>query len=74
MAREAVTHFRELAQDNPDTYLSYLATSLSNLANFLSDVGQRQEALEIGPRGRHHPPAARPGRPRHLPPRPGHAR
>ena len=47
VAREAVTHYRELAQDNPAAYLLGLARSLNSLANFLSDVGQRQEALQV---------------------------
>ena len=46
-AREAVTHFRKLAQDSPGTYLPDLAMSLNSLGNFLSDIGQRQEALEV---------------------------
>ena len=47
VAREAVTHYRELAQDDPAAYLPGLARALNSLANFLSDVGQRQEALQV---------------------------
>ena len=72
IAREAVTHYRQLAQDDPATYLPDLAVSLNNLANRLSEVGQRQEALEMAREAVTHLPAARPGQPRRLPPRPGH--
>ena len=71
-AREAVTIRRQLAQDSPAAYLPDLAMSLNNLANRLSEVGQRRAGAGGSPRGRHHPPAARPGQPRRLPPRPGH--
>ena len=45
-AREAVTHYRQLAQDDPAAYLPDLAGSLNNLANRLSEAGQREQALE----------------------------
>jgi tetratricopeptide (TPR) repeat protein/S1-C subfamily serine protease len=46
-AQEAVTHYRQLAQDNPATYLPDLASSLNNLAKILSDVGEQQQAQEV---------------------------
>ena len=47
MAREAVTIRRQLAQASPAAYLPDLATSLNNLASRLSEVGEREEALEV---------------------------
>jgi Trypsin-like peptidase domain/Tetratricopeptide repeat len=46
-AREAVTHYRQLDQENPAAYLPGLVRSLNSLANRLSEVGQRQEALPV---------------------------
>jgi DNA-binding transcriptional regulator GbsR (MarR family)/S1-C subfamily serine protease len=46
-AQEAVTHYRQLAQDNPATYLPDLAMSLNTLANRLSGTGERQQAREV---------------------------
>ena len=45
VARQAVALQRPLAEEKPDAFLPDLATSLSNLANVLSDLGQREQAL-----------------------------
>ncbi len=45
-AQEALDIYRRLAQDRPDAFLPYLATSLNNLGNRLSDLGRREEALQ----------------------------
>ena len=44
-AREAVQSYRELAEASPEAYTPDLAASLNNLANCLSAVGERGEAL-----------------------------
>ncbi|ERH23106.1 tetratricopeptide repeat protein, partial [Actinomyces sp. oral taxon 172] len=44
--REAVRLRRALAEASPAAYTPDLATSLTNLANILSEVGERNEALE----------------------------
>ncbi|MEE1942660.1 tetratricopeptide repeat protein [Streptomyces sp. TRM 70361] len=43
---EAVQTYRELTQEEPDTFLPDLATSLNNLSNRLGELGRREEALE----------------------------
>ena len=45
-AREAVRLRRALAEASPQAYTPNLALSLTNLANILSEVGERNEALE----------------------------
>ena len=45
-AREAVRLRRALAEASPQAYTPRLAASLNNLANYLSEVGERNEALE----------------------------
>ena len=45
-AREAVELYRGLAVASPQAYAPDLALSLNNLAAFLSEVGERNEALE----------------------------
>jgi tetratricopeptide (TPR) repeat protein len=47
VAALAVDGLRARASDDPDTYLPQLAMSLNDLANRLSEVGERQEALEV---------------------------
>jgi len=42
---EAVGIYRQLAQENPQAFLPYLAMSLNNLGNRLSALGRREEAL-----------------------------
>lgn len=37
---------RKLAEARPDAFLPYLAMSLNNLGNRLSELGQREPALE----------------------------
>ncbi|MBF0334157.1 MAG: tetratricopeptide repeat protein, partial [Alphaproteobacteria bacterium] len=44
--REAVYIRRRLAEARPDAFLPDLATALNSLGNSLSDLGQREEALE----------------------------
>ena len=44
-AEEAVTIHRELAAARPDAFRPDLAMSLNNLANMLSDLGRREDAL-----------------------------
>jgi hypothetical protein len=44
-AREAVTIRRDLARARPEAFTPDLAGSLNNLANRLSELGQREEAL-----------------------------
>jgi hypothetical protein len=46
IAREAATHYRQLADDDPAAYLPNLATSLNSLAYRLNRVGERQQALD----------------------------
>ena len=46
-AREAVERYRALAEASPAGYTPHLAGSLSNLAAFLSAVGNTEEALEL---------------------------
>jgi len=43
---EAVKHYRQLAEANPDAFRPDLAMSLNNLANRQSEMGQRAEALD----------------------------
>ena len=45
-AREAVRLRRALVEESPTAYTPNLAGSLNNLANLLSEVGERNEALE----------------------------
>ena len=70
--REAVSHYRQLAEASPAAYLPDLAMSLNNLGQLPQRGGPAGGGAGDGPRGRHHPPAARRGQPRRLPPRPGH--
>ena len=42
---EAVTIYRQLAQDRPDAFLPDLAGSLNNQSNHLGDLGRPEEAL-----------------------------
>ena len=44
-ADEAVGLYRELAAARPDAFTPDLAISLNNMANRLSDLGRREEAL-----------------------------
>ena len=44
-AREAVELYRGLAEASPQAYTPNLAGALNNLANILSEVGERNEAL-----------------------------
>ncbi|MGV6815829.1 MAG: tetratricopeptide repeat protein, partial [Thiotrichales bacterium] len=44
-AQEAADLYRELTRDRPDAFAPDLAMSLNNLANRLSDLGQREAAL-----------------------------
>jgi tetratricopeptide (TPR) repeat protein len=44
--QEAVKIYRQLAQQNPQAFLPYLATSLNNLGAMLSALGRREEALK----------------------------
>ena len=46
-AREAVELYRALAEASPQAYMPDLAMSLNNLANRLSAVGERGEALVV---------------------------
>ena len=69
---EAVDICRRLAQANPAAYLPDLAMSLNNLVQPAGrDRGPRRRAGRHH-RGRRHLPAAGPGQPRRLPPRPRH--
>ncbi len=43
---EALKIYRELAKENPRTYLPYVATTLNNLANLHSDKNEFPQALE----------------------------
>ncbi|MCB9311108.1 MAG: tetratricopeptide repeat protein, partial [Lewinellaceae bacterium] len=43
---EALMIYRELAKENPRTYLSYVAMTLNNLANLHSDKNEFPQALE----------------------------
>ena len=45
LAEEAVRLYRQLAAARPDAFLPDLAMSLNNLANMLSALGRREEAL-----------------------------
>jgi hypothetical protein len=45
VAEEAVGLYRALAEARPDAFTRDLALSLNNLANRLSDLGRREEAL-----------------------------
>ena len=45
-ARDGVQSYRVLAEASPQAYTPDLAASLNNLANYLSEVGDRNEALE----------------------------
>ena len=47
MAEESVRIDRQLAQQRPDAFLPDLAASLNNLANMLSNLGRREEALAL---------------------------
>ena len=47
MAEEAAGIYRPLAQQRPDAFLPNLAMSLNNLANMLSALGRRDEALAM---------------------------
>ena len=45
-ARDGVQSYRVLAEASPQAYTPNLAMSLNKLANYLSEVGERNEALE----------------------------
>jgi hypothetical protein len=45
-AQESVEILRQLAQQNPDTFLPDLARSLNNMGIWLSTLGRREEALQ----------------------------
>jgi hypothetical protein len=47
MGREAVTIRRQLAQDDPDTYLPRLAASQENLPSFLNKAGEPDKADQL---------------------------
>ncbi|MBY0277661.1 tetratricopeptide repeat protein, partial [Candidatus Binatia bacterium] len=45
-AQEALTIRRRLAKARPDAFEPYLAMSLNNLGNMLSELGRREDALD----------------------------
>ncbi|QNP67978.1 tetratricopeptide repeat protein [Streptomyces genisteinicus] len=45
LAQAIASHYRALAEANPDAYLPHLAMSLNNLSTRLGRVGRRSEAL-----------------------------
>jgi tetratricopeptide (TPR) repeat protein len=47
VAEEAVSHHRTLAAAHPDAFTADLAASLNNLANRLSDLARREDALMV---------------------------
>ena len=71
---EAVDIYRQLAQANPAAYLPDLATSLNNLSDQQAGTGDRAGALASITEAVEHLPAARPGQPRRVPPRPRRCR
>ena len=45
VAKQAVALYGNLARERPETFMHHLATSISNVANFLTELGEPENAL-----------------------------
>jgi hypothetical protein len=68
---QATGIYRQLAEDQPGTYLPILAASLNNQSPSPSRPGAARGSPGRGRAGRYHPPPARRGPPGHVPAEPG---